>query len=73
MGAYFELLTFADMAINCVWFLSPVTDMERIIQNLMRYCDIDEDQFRERITVRNDIEPLYYPYYVYVRKHPITV
>ena len=25
MGAYFELLTFADMEIENVWFLSPVT------------------------------------------------
>ena len=32
MGAYFSLLTFADQAIDRVWFLSPVTDMERIIR-----------------------------------------
>ena len=44
MGAYFQLLTFADIDIDRVWFLSPVTD----------------------------IETLYFPYYEYVCKHPIT-
>ena len=72
MGAYFQLLTFAEMDIERVWFLSPVTDMERIIHNLMGYCDITEEEFQDRILVENDIETLYYPYYEYVRSHPIT-
>ena len=65
MGAYFELLTFTDFDIDKVFFLSPVTDMERIIHNLMEYCNINEQQFREKVTVENDIETLYFPYYEY--------
>ena len=72
MGAYFELLAFADFDIDKVFFLSPVTDMERIIHNLMKYCDINEQQFKETITVENDIETLYFPYYGYVKAHPIV-
>jgi pimeloyl-ACP methyl ester carboxylesterase len=72
MGAYFQLLAFADAEIDRAWFLSPVTDMERIIHNLMGYCHITEEEFRERVLVENDIEPLYYPYYEYVRSHPIV-
>lgn len=49
-----------------------VTDMERIIHNLMEYCNINEQQFREKLTVENDIETLYFPYYEYVKNHPIT-
>lgn len=71
MGAYFELLSFADTDIDRVWFLSPVTDMERIIHNLMDYCHVSEKQFEEMATVENDIETLYYPYYKYVRAHPV--
>lgn len=71
MGAYFELLAFADEKIERAWFLSPVTDMERIIRNLMKYCRITEKEFRERVKVENDIEPLYFPYYAYVKEHPI--
>lgn len=73
MGAYFELLAFADMEIEYAWFLSPVTDMERIIHNLMEYCQITEKELKERIKVENDIEPLYYPYYEYVKNHPIRM
>ncbi len=72
MGAYFQLLTFAEEEIARAWFLSPVTDMERIIHNLMGYCGITEEEFEERIVVENDIEPLYFPYYTYVRSHPVT-
>lgn len=72
MGAYFELLSFADAKIERAWFLSPVTDMERIIHNLMAYCHITEEEFKEKIKVENDRELLYYPYYEYVKKHPIS-
>lgn len=72
MGAYFQLLAYADFAIDRAWFLSPVTDMERIIRNLMAYCHVSEEEFWERVTVENDIETLYYPYYTYVKSHPIT-
>ncbi len=72
MGAYFELLAFAETPIDRAWFLSPVTNMERIIHNLMGYCHLTEESFRRQILVDNDIEPLYYPYYEYVRSHPIT-
>lgn len=72
MGAYFELLAFSDLPIENVWFLSPVTDMERIIHNLMAYCRITEEQFKKLVYVDNDIEPLYYPYYEYVHAHPIV-
>ena len=72
MGAYFQLLTFADAEIDKVWFLSPVTDMERVIHNLMEYCHVSEEEFRQRTIVENDLETLYYPYYEYVRTHPIA-
>ena len=72
MGAYFQLLAFAEADIDRVWFLSPVTDMERIIHNLMAYCQVTEEELRKRVLIENEIEPLYFPYYEYVRSHPIT-
>ena len=73
MGAYFELLAFSNMQIEYAWFLSPVTDMQRIIENIMAYCHITEQEFQQKVAVDNDIEPLYYPYYSYVKSHPINV
>ena len=45
--------------------------MERIIHNLMNYCHITEDTFKKKVFIDNDIEPIYFPYYVYVTNHPI--
>ncbi len=71
MGAYFSLLAFRDESVERAWFLSPVTDMERIIRNIMRFCNITEDEFRERKTIENPIETLYWDYYIYVKDNPI--
>lgn len=72
MGAYFSLLAFADQPIERAWFLSPVTDMERIIRNIMGYCSITEEEFEKLQTVQNPFETLYWEYFQYVKKHPIT-
>ncbi len=71
MGAYFSLLACAEEKLEKVFFLSPVTDMERIIQNIMRACNISEEELRERQVVENPIETLYWDYYVYVKEHAV--
>lgn len=71
MGAYFSLLAYADEKIEKAFFLSPVTDMERIIQNMMHACDISEKELRERRMIETPMETLYWDYYVYVREHPV--
>ena len=72
MGAYFSLLTFADQAIERAWFLSPVTDMERIIHNIMGYCNVSEEEFERQKIVQTPFETLYWDYYQYVKEHPVT-
>lgn len=72
MGAYFQLLAFAEAAVDRAWFLSPVTDMAGLIENLMAYCHVSEAELREKVKIDNDIEPLYYSYYAYVKAHPVT-
>ena len=71
MGAYFSLLAFANEPIKRAWFLSPVTDMERIIHNLMSYSQITEEECERRQVIENPFETLYWPYYSYVKSHPI--
>lgn len=71
MGAYFSLLSFQEEPIQYAWFLSPVTDMERMIRRLMEQHGIDEDRlFRER-RIETSEETLYWDYYSYVKDHPI--
>lgn len=70
-GAYFSLLAFSEEPIEKAWFLSPVTDMERIIHNIMGYCGITEKEFESLEVVENPIETLYWDYYQYIKAHPI--
>lgn len=72
MGAYFSLLAYVNEPIERAWFLSPVTDMERIIQNIMRTCQIGESEFEALQTVENPFETLYWDYYCYVKAHPVV-
>lgn len=72
MGVYFSLLAFADVPIARAWFLSPVTDMERIIQNMMVACNISEETLEELQTIQTPYETLYWDYYRYVKEHPIV-
>lgn len=71
MGAYFSLLAFAEEIFEKVWFLSPVTDMERLIQTIMAYSNVTEKALAEKGCIETPIEPLYWSYYQYVKTHPI--
>ena len=35
LGAYFSLLAYPDEPIEKAWFLSPIVDMQRLIENMM--------------------------------------
>ena len=73
IGAYFSLLTFSQEPIRHAWFLSPVVDMQNIIENMMMWFHVDEEQLREEKEISTPIgQTLYWDYYCYVKKHPIT-
>lgn len=42
MGAYFSLLSLKNEKIGKTWFLSPVVDMQRIIENMMLWFGVSE-------------------------------
>lgn len=71
-GAYFSLLTYYDKPIEKALFLSPVVNMERIIQKLMQQANIDEADLQRRGTIPLKFATLYWDYYCYVKNHPIT-
>lgn len=71
MGAYFSLLAYKDEKIRHTWFLSPVVDMMRVIHHIMNQVGVTEEQLREKGTIDNPIEPLYWEYYCYVKENPI--
>lgn len=61
------------LVIRHAWFLSPIVDMQNIMENMMMWFHIDEEQLREEKEISTPIgQTLYWDYYCYVKTHPIT-
>ena len=72
MGAYFSLLSCRELSIKHAWFLSPVVDMEKIIQNIMKVSSVSEEQLEKEQTIKTPYgQTLYWDYLVYVRNNRI--
>ncbi len=72
MGAYFTLLAYKDMPLERCLFLSPVLNMESIIQNMMTWFDVSEERLQNEQEIATPIgEVLYWDYYSYVKTNPI--
>lgn len=72
MGAYFSILAVEQHRIGKALFLSPVVNMERIIENMMGWFHITPESLQEKQIVETPIgQKLYWDYYCYVKQHPI--
>lgn len=72
IGAYFSLLTFSKEPLWQAWFLSPIVDMQRLIEHMMHAFHITEKELLDRQVIPTPIQQtLYWDYYAYVRQHPI--
>ncbi len=73
IGAYFSMLSFAEESIDRCLFVSPILDMELLIDNLMKWSDVTEEQLaNQKIIPTNFGETLSWEYLSYVRKHGIV-
>lgn len=72
MGAYFSLLALAEQPVGRAWFLSPVVDMRRLIENMMRWFGVSEERLHAEGQIETPIgQTLRWDYYRYVCGHPI--
>ncbi len=73
MGAYFSLLAYKDVNLQQCLFLSPVVDMNRIINNMMMWFNVTEERLEKDREIATPIgQVLYWDYYHYVKQNPIT-
>ena len=73
LGAYFSLLAYKDFIFETCLFLSPILDMERLIQNMMSWANVHEDLLREKKEIPTSFgETLSWDYYTYVKNNPIV-
>jgi len=73
LGAYFSLLAYKDFPLRKCLFLSPILDMERLIQNMMKWSNISEQELKEKQEITTPMgETIYWDYYCYVKDNPIA-
>lgn len=74
MGAYFSLLAYKKENIKQCVFLSPVVNMKEIIDNMMLWNNITENELKEKREIKTNFgQTLYWDYYSYVKDNPITI
>lgn len=73
MGAYFSLLAYKDIPLRQTLFLSPVVNMGRIINNMLKWFNITEEELQAKQEIATPIgQTLYWDYYCYVKDNPIN-
>lgn len=73
LGTYFSLLAYHNVELKQSLFLSPIVNMERLIQNMMAGFQVSEERLKEEKLIKLPIgETLDWNYYTYVKENPIT-
>ena len=73
MGAYFSLIAYQDAILRQSLFLSPVVDMGRIIENMMKWYSVSQQRLQEEGEIPTPAGPtLYWDYFCYVRDNPVV-
>ena len=72
MGCWFSMLAFPEEPFVQALFVSPVVDMEKLIQKLMDWSGVTEERLeREKMIPTDWDEVLSWDYYTWVREHPV--
>lgn len=72
IGAYFSMHSDIENDVSRAFFISPIVDMEKLIDDMMRFANISEEELKDKGTVLTDFgEELSWEYLCYARKHPV--
>ena len=73
IGAYFSLLAYHDSFLEQSLFLSPIVNMERLIDNMMKNYGVSEERLNSEGRIQlPDGQVLDYDYYRYVNDNPVS-
>ena len=73
IGAYFSLLSLADMPIEKAYFISPIANKEKVVLDMMHWAGVTEDEIKEKGVIATDFgEDLSWEYLTWVRSHPVS-
>lgn len=72
IGAYFSMCALPQEKIERAYFISPMVDMEKLIQTMMSWAQVSEEELQEKGTIETSFgEKLSWEYLSYVRSHPL--
>lgn len=72
IGAFFSMHALLDAQIDRALLISPIVDMEKLIQTMMGWAQVSEAELQRRREIATGFgETLSWDYLCYVRRHPI--
>lgn len=54
IGAFFSMNTLSEKQIDKAFFISPVVDMENLIENMMHWAGVTEEELKTRKEIKTD-------------------
>ncbi len=73
IGAWFGMLAFSNESLAQALFVSPIVDMEKLIQNMMQWAGVTKEQLQKDKVISTDFgQALSWEYLTWVQKYPIT-
>ena len=72
IGAWLSMLALAGKPVDTCLFVSPVVDMENLIQTMMTWAGVTEERLKAEGEIPTDFgQTLSWDYLTYVRQHPV--
>ena len=72
IGAFFSMNAEIDGLIQKAYFISPIVDMEKLIEDMMKWANVTETELEAQGIIHTGFgEDLSWEYLSYVRSHPI--
>ena len=72
IGAWLAMLALAGKPVDTCLFVSPVVDMESLIQTMMTWAGVTEERLEREREIPTDFgQTLSWDYLKYVRQHPV--
>ena len=72
IGAFFSMNAGIDEMIQKAYFISPIVDMDKLINDMMKWANVAELELESKGVIHTDFgEDLSWDYLSYVRSHPI--
>lgn len=72
LGAYFSLHAYKDIVFEKCFFLSPIVNMEYLIQNMFLWFHVTEEMLYTKKEIPTPIDTLSWDYYQYVKDNPVS-